>query len=309
MIVSVYPVASSREIIFPGFNILEKPEYVNFLEDHYNLGERIGIDGGYDFNVYTSIPQSGGGNIHYVYMINEFAYTFWYYMTNQESRNSTYLPYFARSYNTRWFKDVQMPGLRKVYPGIYEVEDFNSSFVEVIRPRSIVALFIGDYSEYRLFFTSIAMMNPEDIIPVYGGITLEGYDLEVLRNFDVIYLRGLRDRSEEVLTVLSEYINGGGGLILDSGDDKLSDVPEPFPVSETDTDKNSHLNFSQTIPHQITKDVNFTKFYTAETYPTSLAVRLKDEAVNLVYNGNGSAVSYWPYGSGKALWTGLRFPI
>jgi len=77
LVAAIYPVVGNESIVFPGYDISEKPVYVNFLESHSRSGERVGMgyDYGYIFNLYTGIPQSAGGNVHYVYMVNEFAYT------------------------------------------------------------------------------------------------------------------------------------------------------------------------------------------------------------------------------------------
>jgi len=316
LVVSVYPVVSSAQIVFQGFDISERPGYVRFLEREGNLGERIaveGVDGGYDLNVYGSVPQSGGGNVHYVYMVNEFAYSFWYHVIYQ--KDARYLPYFARSYNVRWLGGVKIDGAEEVYPGICEVEGFDSSLAEVIGPETLVALFIGDHNEYSDLFTSIAMVNRYDIIPVYGGAILDDLDLETLQKFHVVYLHGLRYNAEEglgrVSSLLSDYVEGGGGLILDTGDPvygRLSEIPEPFPVGSINLCENSNLRLEEIAPDSMAEDVNLTRFATEKAYTTSFAESVKEEAIQLIRDDDRPAVIFWSRGRGRAMWTGLRLP-
>jgi len=181
--------------------------------------------------------------------------------------------------------------------------------------ETAVALFIGDFSEYSNLFTSIAMANPCDIICVYGGAILEDFDLEMLRKFDVVYLHGLRCDTEESLrrvsTLLSDYVGEGGGLILDTGDityGKLSSIPEPFPVSSANIFANSHLDLKQATPHEIAEDLDLTRFSSRKAYATSFAVSVRDESVHLIQDGDRPAVVFWPWGGGRAMWTGLRLP-
>ena len=310
---SIYPTAASNPV-FLGYNISQKPEYIQTLECYAKPGERMGLERGYGFNLFTKVPQSGGGNIHYVYMINEFAYTFWFYMFTEPK--PSLLPYFSRNYNVRWFKEARVPGLKMVHPELYEVESFNSSFAEIIGPDSRIVLFIGEAPEYSRLFLTTALANPQDIILVYGGENLENYDLNVLRKFDVIYLNGLIYENPEELKLmsrlLSDYVESGGGVVLDTGipsiGDEMEGMPDPFPISKTAIYSDSHLILNQTTEHAITKDIDLGEFKIAEPYSYSYAKEIKAGASVLVHDQGRPVVVYWEKGSGRVIWTGLRLP-
>ena len=248
-------------------------------------------------------------------MVNEFAYIFWYYIF--EESDSRYLRYFARNYNVRWFMEARLPNLNQVVPGLlYEVEGFNWSFVEAVGLSDIIVLFIGEESEYSLLFTSTALASPNDIVLVYGGGDLKGYDIEILRNFDVIYLHSLRYRSQQELDtmadLLSSYVEAGGGLILDTGDTRygedIENIPSPFPISRTSTYKESYLQLNYSTPHNITQGIDFKGFSSTSPLTISYAKDVKEGADILLYDEDRPVMVYWRWGSGKVLWTGLRLP-
>lgn len=64
-----------------------------------------------------------------------------------------------------------------------------------------------------------------------GGNRVEEHNLEILKLFDVVYLYGLRyENLDEYSELLKEYVNDGGGLILDNGkilyEEEMSDTPD-----------------------------------------------------------------------------------
>jgi len=308
---SIYPVVGSESTIFLGFDISQKPQYVQYLEYHAKPGERVGLDGGYDFNLYTEIPQSGGGNIHYVYMVNEFAYLFWRYMFMEQ--DGRFLRYFARSYNVRWFTGPKMPGLTRTDPvSPYEVTGFNSKFAEITGFDSRLVLFIGEEREYSRFFTSIAQSNPEDIVPIYGANTLDEYDVVMLSNFDMVYLTTLRSKdSSRVSRILSAYVEGGGSLILDTGNVELESEMDVLPGSspvETITYEDSCLMLNLIVPHDVTKDVDFSKFSTEKPCTISHGRSIKNGASVLVCDEDKPVLVFWEQGLGRVFWVGLRLP-
>ncbi|UCD92696.1 MAG: hypothetical protein JSV43_01910, partial [Methanobacteriota archaeon] len=311
--VSVYPVVGSEQIIFPGIDMSDKLGYIRFLEKESNIGDRIGVERTYDLNVRASILHSDGGNVHYMYLVNLFAYDFWYQIILE--KDPSYLRYFARNFNIRWLKEVDMDGVQEVYPEVYEVEGFRSSFAEVIGRETILALFVGDSDEYRNLFLSAAMVNPNEVIPVFGGVALDGFDLEALWNFDVVYLHGFRLNSEgnvgQVSSLLSGYVENGGGLILDTGDPgfgELRNIPEPFPVSGIRTYKNSHLDIDQGASHGIMANVDPEKIRRTEPYTISYALEFRNGSVPLLCEEDRPIVTFCERGLGKVLWTGLRLP-
>ena len=312
LLAAIYPVVGDESIVFPGVDISEKPVYVNFLESHSRSGERVGMryDYGYIFNLYTGIPQSAGGNVHYAYMVNEFAYVFW--MRMFEEQDSRYLRYFARSYNVRWFVGTEMSGLDRTNHGLpYEVTGFSSSLAENIGAASLV-LFVGDEDEYSWFFLSIALSDAEDMVPVYGGRTLDGYNVATIREFDALYISGLRGMDlVGVSQLLSEYAEVGGCVILDTGNPQhkgeTSDLPQPSPVEAVKYEE-SHLMLATTSSHNVTENLDLAKFRSDKAYTVSHANSTRNGASVLIHDEDEPVLAYWEWGLGKAFWTGLRLP-
>jgi len=312
LVAAIYPVVGNESIVFPGYDISEKPVYVNFLESHSRSGERVGMgyDYGYIFNLYTGIPQSAGGNVHYVYMVNEFAYMFWLRMF--EEQDSRYLRYFARSYNVRWFVGTEMSGLERTDQELpYEVAGFSSSLAENIGADSRV-LFIGDDHEYSWFYLSIALSDAQDIVPAYGGKTLDGYNAATIREFGALYISGLR--SMDLLGVsqlLSEYAGGGGCLILDTGnpqhEGETTGLPEPSPVESVKFGE-SHLMLEPTSSHDVTVSLDLSEFRSDKAQTISHSNSTRNGAGVLIHDEGEPVLAYWEWGLGKVFWTGLRLP-
>ena len=315
LLLSVYPVVGTGEFIFPGYDlsVYPTPVDISLLRSSVKPGERAGVSKlpSYGLNLFSNIPQSGGGNVHYVYMVNEFAYIFWRYMFME--KDSDRLQYFAKNYNVRWFIDSDMPGLVRTDPYLpYEVEGFNSSFAELVGPSNNLILYVGDEDDYSHFFLSVAVSNPNDIILINGGTNLQGYDITTLRNFDLVYLATWKGGgSSELSQPLTEYVESGGCLILDTGNIEyggmLEDLPDPFPVSKTATDQNSYLMLSP-VQHNVTIGVDFTEFRTTRPYTISYAESLREGAIVLLCEEDRPVLVYWNMGLGKVFWTGLRLP-
>ncbi|MFZ7138906.1 MAG: DUF6541 family protein [archaeon] len=311
LLVCVYPVFGNGTV-FQGFN-LSAPDYIPEIESRSTLGERLAVEGGYDVNMYSDIFQSDGGNVYYITMLNDFGYTFWYYTFIQN--DPAYLPYFSRNYNVRWVMS-DMDGLVQTDYGVPEVEGFDSSFVEAVGLNETLLLFIGDPSEYSLLFQSQAMINSKDTILVNGGDNLEGYDLETLKKFDAVYLNGLLNGNSEDLEtqykLLSKYVSGGGGVILDTGDIKFEedmvDIPDIFPVEATAIHSESNFLLAENASTTLTKNLNLTKMSDKQHYIISYGVQFKKGSEVLVLDEDRPVVAYWELGAGKVLWTGLRLP-
>jgi len=310
----IYPVVGNENIPFSATRF-STPKNVIFLEANGNKWDRVAINGGCSFNIYTDIAQSGGGNVHYLYMINHFGYNFWYYIFFKA--DFRYLKYFSKNYNVRWFiTKREMPGLKKIENELFEVEGYNSSFVEIVDSKTVKCLYFGDSQRYSNFFISLALSDPEDILTVYGGESINKYDVALLKNFDVIYLDGLRyttlSNLVEISSVLNDYVEKGGSVILDTGNlpygGNMKEIPDPFPVSETDTLTKNNITFHALTTNNIVQNIKFTKFDEGPSY-VSYAVNLKLGAEALISDAeNHILAAYWEKGLGKAVWIGLNMP-
>jgi len=243
-------------------------------------------------------------------MVNEFAYQFWRYMFVE--RESRYLRYFARNYNVRWFVGVEMLGLMRTnHEVLHEVVGFEWSLVENVGSDTLV-LFVGDASEYSLFFLSLALSDTDDIVAVYGGSTLDGYDVDTLGGFGVVYVSSLRSKDPLAMSqLLSQYAEDGGCLILDTGsperEGEVSNLPEPSPVDRVVLG-DSYLVFEQANLHNVTRDLNFTKFGADKLYVISHANSTREGSSVLIYDEDRPILVHWQGGSGEVFWTGLRLP-
>jgi hypothetical protein len=311
LLLCVYPVFG-QGVVFQGVDT-SAPDYVQEIESRANFGERLAIDGGYGVNIYSDIFQSGGGDTYCMLMINEFSYTFWYYVFVQ--KDSAYLPYFSRNYNVRWVSG-DIDGLEQTDYGIAEVKDFDSSFVEAVGLNETLLLFIGEEYEYSFLFQSQAMINSQEIILVNGGESLEGYDFETMKNFDAVYLNGImRGDSgsvEQQCSLLSEYVQWGGGVILDTGDlahgGELKDIPDPFPVEETAIYEESLFLLAENVSTPLTASLHLSKMSDAQKSTISYGTSVREGSEVLVLDENLPVVAYWDLGAGRVLWTGLRLP-
>jgi len=315
LLASVYPSIGSISTAYANRELeTSEPEVLTWLKHHVEPGERVITNDlflEWRINLYTSIGQAGGCDLYA--RTNDFAYTFWYYtILKQDSR---YLQYLSRSFNVRYLLFTRAPtnltGIREVYPGVYEVEGFNSSFVEVAGSNKILVSFFGEKSEYARLFESIAPMNSCDIVLVNAGEFVEDYDLKTLEQFDVIYLDGLRYRSLSTFSgLLEEYVSGGGGVVLDTGNfpfgGNTSGIPDPFPVSETGF---AVLSFflNQSKVNDITTGINFSKFSKGD-YDASYGKALKNGSEVLLTDEGRPVLVYWKYGKGNVLWSGMRLP-
>jgi len=310
IIVSMFmPMLQAKENI-GMIDELPKPQSYEWLENHTRKGERIAESVGGRLNIYTMLFQSMGGGINE--MTNEFTYTFWYYIYYKSDSN--YVSFLSKNFNVKYFiLSQKIEGLNEVDPGIYEVQDFNSSFVEVVDQDNILVLIIGDHVDYMRIFQSIAPANPQNMVLVKGGTNLEEYDLETINRFDVIYLYGLRYGSlDNLVTLLKGYLREGGGIILDTSilqyGGEMENVPDPFPITETHIGNSQH-NLTWIEASEIGQQVNLTDFSKAQYHISyTETTEIKDGAQILIKDEGRPVVVYWDFLNGKVLWCGLGLP-
>lgn len=292
-----------------NFNTLDaKPsDLILSLPKIMRKGERLGTGLVSWINVFSNIPVSYGA----VAWTNVFAYKFWYFM--YYNHTSERVPYFAKNFNVRYFFEPpkQSQYLAKVKDGLYEVVDFDSSLVETTEGRNLV-LFIGEEFEYaEYFFLSVSVTNPLDILLVYGGKFLEDLDQNLLKHFNVIYMSGILYRDKATfMSMLSQYVKSGGGLILDTGKQDESDIPEVSPVSSVAI-KDSVSNLTIENPSEVTSNIDLHSLSAKLRSKKSIicyASRIRDGAVILLRDEESPILVYWKNGRGKVLWSGLKLP-
>ncbi|MCW4022841.1 MAG: 6-pyruvoyl-tetrahydropterin synthase-related protein [Candidatus Bathyarchaeota archaeon] len=292
-------------------NQIDQPSYIDYLETNIKPGERVATTGASEFDLFSTIPQSMGGDIFFIYIWDNFAYDFWYYTFNLDYYNSSYyIPYYSRNYNVRYFLNYPSSSLTSVTEHLYEVQNFNSSLVEVVSSETIKTLVIGDENDYRRLFSAITPANPQEVVLINGGEYIETFGSAELTTFDSIYLCDFNfDDQNTASELLSSYVENGGNLIFDTSNvGEMTDIPDIFPVSQTDV-ASSTLNLTVIESSDLTDGIDFTEF-THEPYKISYAPLeyVKSGATVLVTEDGKPAMVHWKQGEGNVIWTGLGLP-
>jgi uncharacterized membrane protein len=309
----LYPPIIQTKNEFRMLDKVDPPAAAEWLQSHVKDGETVGSSSVNWINVFADVPQSYGASGY----VNEFAYQFWYYMFH--NRTFAYAPYFARNFNVKYFLYWQPLSadnsyFTKAYDNVYEINGVNSSLVESVEGKTLV-LFIGEEDDYLRLFISLAHTDPSDIGLVYGGALAEDVKIEVLRRFDVVYLSGLDYSSlPEASSLLRQYVQEGGGLILDTGvlqyGGEMDSIPEPFPIRRTAI-KTSHFNVTTVEVNNILENVdlkNFTREFANQTYSISYSEEERDGSSTLLEDDGEPVIVYKGYGEGQVLWNGLNLP-
>ncbi len=303
--------------IAPHHRMLETeiPLEMLWLRDNAKKGERLAtemIEWIWRLDLYTDLGLSGGSS--QLAMTNSFAYTFWYYLLFLA--DPSYLRYFSDQYNVRFFYNPRFgKGLKKVsnFLFLYEVEDFNSSLVELVGSETVKVLVFGSFADYQRIFTAISPTGANDFLLAYGGEFMDTQSSENLSKFDVLYLFGIRYLNEDnYYNKLREYVRRGGSVILDTGDlihgGASTGLEELFPITDCWT-RNSEFNLSL-VGDWTSKPIN-TSLFTKGEYGVSYTINesLREGAVPLIYDEDKATLAaIMEYGKGKVLWTGLNLP-
>ena len=242
-----------------------------------------------------------------MYILNEFAYTFWYYVLYK--KDIRYLPYFSRNYNVRYFLEV-LRGLKKTdIPGLYEFPGFKSSIVEVVPKRTLLIFHVGSKSHYSYLFTSIALSEDAEPIIIDGGEYLEDFTSEDLKHFDLIYISDILVRNENAyVSLIDSYLRNGGVVLFDMGD-----IPSMLPSKVADLIpvrgmikgiSNLKLKFSSSLG-----DIKYSPFKDVKAAQILFAEELKDGAEIIVWdeNNNPLMVRMKKY-NGWIIWSGMSLP-
>ncbi|MCD6089157.1 hypothetical protein J7K07_05520 [Candidatus Bathyarchaeota archaeon] len=300
-------VVSSLIISIDPFSVTHIPPWNDALDHKVELGERVGTSMGYDLNLKSNVWQSGGGSIESMYILNEFAYKFWYYVLYK--KDIRYLPYFSRNYNVRYFLEM-LKGLKKTdMPGLYEFPSFKSSIVEIVPKRALLIFHVGPKSHYSYLFTSIALSGDTEPIIVDGGEYLEDFTSGDLKHFDLIYISDILVRNENTyVSLIDSYLRNGGVVLFDMGDipsmlpSKVADlIPVKGMVKGT---SNLKLKFSSALG-----DIKYSPFKDVKAAQILYAKELKGGAEIIAWdeNNNSLMVRMKKY-NGWIIWSGMSLP-
>lgn len=171
-------------------------------------------------------------------------------------------------------------------------------------------LVVGDNNAYDAVFQSLAYSGYDSrfLIPVRGSAYIDDYSLEDLERFDVLVLDGyLYRKSNLARKLLDDYVNNGGGLIIEAGDIDTSVLGDISPVNRTQNV--IYENCSFTYPTNPVSDWIDTKYFSP---PHDLWISPEKDVMPLastVLRANGyPTVVIGMAGKGRVIFDGLDTP-
>lgn len=201
------------------------------------------------------------------------------------------------------------------YPEYYEVVsqieysyEFEYLFATPIMSstNATTILVVGDEATFESFFKSLAPSNYNSrfVVPIQGGQYLDDYSIEMLQEFDAIYINLLDYYHNHTMawTVLEEFVEKGGGLIIENGQPE-DFLPVPSPVRNIVSADYSNGDFTYSND-PINDWVDFTSFSSPTWATLDEYVRSPWSNPILWSNENPVAVTA-EYGMGRSVWIGL----
>jgi len=184
-------------------------------------------------------------------------------------------------------------------------------------------LVIGDkYYRDLMALLSYSDFDSRHAIPIHGGGNrIDDLSIEELSKFDVVILYGYQygDR-DKAWTLLQQYVQAGGGLIVDTGlqyanpDWNAQSIPTPCSVSATYwTNFGKAWKFTFT-PSYITDGIDFSAFSPAISagdpwnFAASDNSSVRSWARPVLWNHGHPVVVIGNYGNGRVVWTGMNLP-
>lgn len=164
-------------------------------------------------------------------------------------------------------------------------------------------------------------LDSRKIIPIYLGSSLGSLKNDELKYYDSIFIYGYSESifSSGEWSNLSDYVKGGGHLIIETGqkvpETEDSNLPEVFPVNSTELNVMQDPWSLQVNQDDLTKNLiqgDFSPFKTKyQPYSVSEAkpgdVR-KWAAPVLTQNGE-VVMAYGKLGKGSVAWSGINLPF
>ena len=203
---------------------------------------------------------------------------------------------------------------------IYEFTYRNAtSIFQVSNAPSL--LVISDEVGYNDVFRALSFSDCDSryVIPIRGSEYIDDYTLDELAQFDAVFLRAYKVRdSSKAWRLLEEYVNYGGGLVVETGYTPYVDtdqMAEPSPVKmafKTEFGKEWHFTYVNT---SVTTGIDFASFSPAVygEYPWAVSVS-KNETVRswakpIIWNAGHPIVAMGELGQGRVVWCGANLPF
>ncbi len=339
--VLVYLPISTNELswISRADNPVIKITMKNITADPSEFNYRFGTDWdriGMWFNYKYSIPQT---REYYGQGILVEDWKFWFEKTVWVDLDN----YNETNYALNWFavKWISISYPHYHYNKFLSKPEFYKKIVEVYEPlveslhefvyvnaspiisarNTPTLLIIGDESGYGNIFQALSSLNynSEYIIPVQGGKFIEDYTLNELKLFDAVFLYGyqFRDR-DRAYSLLREYVEAGGGLIIDTGyspEASSKNFPDPFPASETMATDFGRIWSFTSIDSPVTTGIKFERFSPAiygVSAPWGMSVSanetIKKWATPVLWNHGHPVIILGEFKKGRVLWSGINLP-
>ena len=191
----------------------------------------------------------------------------------------------------------------------------------IIGPSNVPTVLVIGPQRTILNVLAYSNYNSRHVIPIHGKEYLDDYSLDELKNFDGIIMYGYNYRDlRKAWTLLAEYVQDGGGLIIDTGlqyagsEWNASDIMNPIPVERTIWRSfGKEWRFSY-LSSPVTDGVNFALFSPAESgkdpwfFSSSLNESIRDWARPVLWSNGHPVVVLGSYGKGRVVWSGLNLP-
>lgn len=334
-------------LIILGLSLVSFPFQRNFEPTSYptqrllkidddNWTHRLGTDTdsvSIWFNYYYTVPQSRGyyaQGLVYPDWIFWFENAIWKF---EDNFNET--KYLLDWFAIKWFvvtfphcniqKFMDKPNFYRIIAADENMDVYEFIYKDatplLVATNTTELLIIGNEAAYDNVFRSFAYSdyNSRSIIPNRGKEYIDDYSLEELRSFDAVMLYGYNFHNRaEAYRLLTEYVEKGGALIIDTGyspESSSSDILVPNPVEKTlATDFGTNWNFTY-IDSSITEEIDFSGFSPAVygvSYPWGVSASFNESirawARTVVWNHGQPIVAIGEYGMGRVVWSGLNLP-
>ncbi len=284
------------------------------------------------FSFEYKLPQMGGLQAHGM-TENVADWFYWGYEKVWRREDNSETQFWLDWYGAKWIvdtTDVKTPSVPALplddfsscekflrYPEYYEVVSQIDYYYEfqylfatpIISPTNVTTILVmGNETTYENFFTSLAPSNYNSrfVIPLQGGQYLDDYSLETLQEFDAIYVNLLDDYYHNytmVWTILEEFVEEGGGLIVENGRPEVF-LPAPSPISNIVSIDYGDGNFTYSN-NPINDWVDFSSFSSPMWATLNEYVRSPWSNPILWSNENPIVVTA-EYGTGRSVWVGLN---
>lgn len=229
------------------------------------------------------------------------------------SRNDSLEKFLGES---RYYQVESMVDVPAGSPWEGPIYQFEYKFATpIISPTDATTLLIiGESKLYENIFYALAYANYNErhVIPIRGYACVDDYGLEELKKFDVLFVALYKDYYhdfDKAWNLLCEYVEAGGGLIIDTSYSECSSIPLPSPVNKTEKVnlQAEGWNFTE-VNNQVTSWVDFLSFSSPTEASFSPSENVYPWARTVLWSHGCPIVVTGEYGEGRVLWNGLGLP-